>query len=293
MSMPIASVVIAAHDEEATIGSTLAELLDEAAPGELEVVVVCNGCRDATAEAARAHEGVVVVELADANKSGALAAGEHHVRAYPRIYLDADVVLSTRGARALALALADEAPAVAGVLADMDLAAATRGVRWFYDFRGRLPVFGHGVIGAGVYAMSATGRERFGPWPDVLGDDLLALRLFPPEERRLVAGHRAIVTGPRDLGEVVRRGIRVRRGNRQLDSLRGDLPLQSRPRAGLAAALREALREPRAWPGAMTFLAVTTVVRVRTRWGSSTGDWPSSAGKGGMREPSRRGYRAA
>ena len=59
--MPI-SVVIPAHDEEAVVGRCLAALLDGARPGELDVVVVCNGCTDATADIARGFgRGVRVV----------------------------------------------------------------------------------------------------------------------------------------------------------------------------------------------------------------------------------------
>ena len=48
------SVVIPAHDEEAVIERCLGTLLADARAGEVEVVVVCNGCTDDTA--ARAHD---------------------------------------------------------------------------------------------------------------------------------------------------------------------------------------------------------------------------------------------
>jgi glycosyltransferase involved in cell wall biosynthesis len=292
MKVPTASVVIAAHDEQATIARTLTELTRDAAPGEFEIVVVCNGCRDATADVARSHEGVLVVEIPEAGKSGALRVGEEHVAAFPRIFLDADVLLTTAAARALVDVLGQEAPAVAGLLADVDLGASTRGVRWFYDFRQRLPVFQAGVIGSGVYALNAAGRRRFGPWPDVLGDDLLALRLFDREERHLVTGHRTVIGAPHDLGAVVRRGIRVRRGNRQLDEHIESLLLSPRPSSGFGVALVEALRHPQGWPGIVTFVAVTVLVRVGA-WGAMEGDWRIPAGEEGAREPSDHEHRAA
>ena len=45
--MPV-SVVIPAHNEETVIGRCLAALFAGAGEGELDVVVVCNGCRDGT-----------------------------------------------------------------------------------------------------------------------------------------------------------------------------------------------------------------------------------------------------
>ena len=54
----MASVVIAAHNEEAVIGRTLDALLASAAGHSLEVVVSANGCTDQTVAVAsrRGHE---------------------------------------------------------------------------------------------------------------------------------------------------------------------------------------------------------------------------------------------
>jgi glycosyltransferase involved in cell wall biosynthesis len=53
MSSPTRSIVIPAHNEEAVIARTLATLLRTAMPREFEVIVVCNGCSDRTAETVR------------------------------------------------------------------------------------------------------------------------------------------------------------------------------------------------------------------------------------------------
>ena len=67
------------------------------APGELDVVVVCNGCTDQTAELARScGYQVRVVELASASKPAALRIGDAAALAFPRLYLDADVILPGR-----------------------------------------------------------------------------------------------------------------------------------------------------------------------------------------------------
>src|SRR5690242_8367538 len=76
-TFPRASVVIPAHNEEAVIGPCLATLLGSAEPGEFEVIVACNGCRDATAEIARRWAPTVrVLDLPEANKVLALQAGD-------------------------------------------------------------------------------------------------------------------------------------------------------------------------------------------------------------------------
>lgn len=277
MTMLRASVVIPAHDEEAGIAATLHALLASAEDGEFEVVVVCNGCRDGTAAAARAVPGVRVEEIPQASKIAALRHGDATARTFPRIYLDADVVLPTEGARELAACLGPGGAAVAGVGHRMDTTTSTPPVRWYFDFRQRLPVFRQGIIGAGVYALSREGRARFGAWPDVLGDDQFVLRLFSPAERAHVTDHRTTVIAPADLRTLVRRQLRVRRGNRQLTSADVGLADAAAPRAGLRAALRAVAGRPAAWPGAVTWLVVNAWVRVLERLPSS-GDWAATRG---------------
>src|SRR4051795_10210836 len=92
---PVASIIVPAHNEAASIGRCVAALTDGARPGEFEMVVVCNGCTDRTAAEARRFEarGVTVVETDVASKVHALNLGEAAAHAFPRLYVDADVVI--------------------------------------------------------------------------------------------------------------------------------------------------------------------------------------------------------
>jgi glycosyltransferase involved in cell wall biosynthesis len=84
-SSPWASVVIPAHNEERVIGRCLEVLQAGLRPGELEVVVVANGCTDNTERVARsAVPAVRVVSLAEASKAAALNAGDAVASAFPR-----------------------------------------------------------------------------------------------------------------------------------------------------------------------------------------------------------------
>lgn len=281
---PAASVVIPAHDEEARIGATLVALLD--GPEQFEVVVVCNGCSDGTATIAR-DMGVVVAELDRPSKAAALRRGDELAVTFPRIYLDGDVVLSNSGAAALAAALDLSAPAVAGVPAQLDLSRCSRAVRWYYEFRQTLPIFQHGIIGAGVYALNERGRERFDDWPEILGDDHFVFRLFHDDERITVRGHRTEVEAPPNLRSLVARGVRIQRGNREVSAADFD-GVHPAPSAGIAAAAAEALKRPRAWPRLLTWAIVGVVIRIRLRVGpTSGGDWEDARGQRPARPRSR------
>jgi glycosyltransferase involved in cell wall biosynthesis len=274
---PVASVVIPAHDERAHIAEHLTALLADLPEGTLEVVVVCNGCTDDTATVAGGVPGVRVVELPEASKIAALRAGDAEAAHFPRIYLDADVRLAGAAAAALAHALTTPAPRVAGVLPEVDLSGASWAVRRFYGFRLRLPVLQQGIIGAGVYALNEAARDRIGDWPDVLGDDGYVFRSFSPRERILVAGHRTRVVAPPTLGVVIRRGVRVRRGNAELGTLAAGR-VEAAPSTGVLTALRQVGREPSRWPDAAVWLAASVVIRLltRLRW---AGDWQQGRGR--------------
>src|SRR5688500_7976815 len=103
------SVIIAAYNEAAVIGRNLDRLLAGTAPGELEVVVVANGCVDETVAVARARD-VRVLDLPAPGKAAALNAGDEVATSTPRIYLDADIATTAATVRALASVLTQPRP---------------------------------------------------------------------------------------------------------------------------------------------------------------------------------------
>ena len=170
--MPI-SVVIPAHNEEVVLGRGLDGVLSGALLGEIDVVVVCNGCSDGTADVARSYgDRVRVIETPIPSKTHALNLGDEAARGFPRFYVDADVVLTLDGIRRIAARLgASGAPAAAPVM-QVDLSGSSWPVRAFYAIWTQMPYTREGMIGVGVYALSEEGRRRFGRFPDVIADDV-------------------------------------------------------------------------------------------------------------------------
>ena len=161
------SVVVPAHNESRTIGRCLSAMIDRLAEKELQIVVVCNGCSDNTAEIARSFGAPVqVVETDVASKSAALRMGDEVATDFPRFYVDADVELSIESIRQIAEALRQGPWLAAAPRMKVDLTDRKWAVRAYYEIWTRLPYHVSGMIGSGVYALSEAGRGRFDVFPD-------------------------------------------------------------------------------------------------------------------------------
>ena len=234
------SVVIPAHDEEAVIGRCLSSLLEGAPPGELEVLVVCNGCGDRTAEVARrSAPDATVIEIPIASKVAALNAGDESATYFPRFYVDADVELTYEALVSVARVLTEEGVCCAAPKPLFDLRARPWAVRAFYAVLQGVPYFSHDMVGTGVYALSAEGRRRFGTFPELTADDQFVQQLFERPERRSVAGAHFVVHPPANLRGVLAMRARAYRGNREL--ARSGLAGSDPPPSGLKSVLRTAL----------------------------------------------------
>lgn len=207
-----------ACNEESVIEHTLAALNDGCTPGELEVIVVANGCSDATAQRA-ARCGVRVIETDSGGKTGALRLGDAACSTFPRIYLDADVALSGTAARHLVTALQRPGVLAAAPRPRWELDGTSRMMRRVHRVHDALVRPGRALAGVGAYALSAEGHARAFPVPDVVSDDEWVQRCFSPAERVVVADAESVVRPARTVAAHLRRRVRVRRGNRQLDGL--------------------------------------------------------------------------
>ncbi|MFC4784709.1 glycosyltransferase [Nocardioides sp. MAHUQ-72] len=261
------SVIIPAHDEEAVIGRLL-EALGPPLPAD-EVIVVCDGCTDRTAEVARRFPGVRVIEAERGGKPAALNIGDEAASLFPRFYVDADIVVSLQTLREVQLD--DAGGALAGAPSmHVDLSRSSWPVGRFYDIWTRLPYTGQGMIGSGVIGLARRGRERFEDFPPLIGDDEFLRRLFTVEERCAPSQGFFTVTAPRRLGPLVRIKTRGRLGIMQLDAAFGPAP----PEVGEQgrSVLLPLLRDPRRWPGLAVFATVRVLVGIRARRRLAAGD---------------------
>lgn len=217
----ISSILIPAHNEASVITRCLQVLLADAERGEFEICVASNGSGDQTVALAQSilsdWPGCQVLDLPRPSKTQALRAGDRALTTFPRIYLDADVCISTSVARKMAetLSTTDE-PRVASPRMVIDDARSSWAVRAYNRVWQQTPYVSAGVIGTGVYALNAQGAKRIDGFPDVLNDDEFVRRSFSQDEREVVAGD-FVTTAPLHARALIRRRARVAIGNAELD----------------------------------------------------------------------------
>jgi glycosyltransferase involved in cell wall biosynthesis len=278
------SVVISAHNEENVIGQSLDALLSSPTPGPMQVIVSANGCTDRTAAMAT-RPGVVVIDRPDPGKAAALNAGDRAATGFPRIYLDADIVVPPGGLAAVVARFA-EAPHPLAVVPRRRLDTTGRPwfVRAYFSINERLPVFHDGLFGRGMIALSAEGRARFGTFPDLIADDLFLDSQFTDAEKAEASGVEVVVAAPFTTRALVRRLVRVRRGNAEMRAAAaaGQIAVRVRSVDRWSWWRDVVLPQPRLLPAAIPYLLITIIAGLLSRR-------PVRPGEGWGRDESTRG----
>lgn len=258
------SIIIPAHNERAVIVRTLEALLD-GLPDGVEVFVVCNGCSDGTAEAARAVGGRVrVVEIETASKTAALNEGDRVATYFPRIYMDADVRIKGRDVVTLVRYMQEHGVPAAAPKAVMQVDHASWPVRAYYRTWFALPYVKAGMVGCGVFALSKEGRSRFGEFPSITADDGFVRFHFRDDERPVVEDCPVIVTAPATLKGLLAIKTRSRYGKLELRQRFPELLNQKNANSRFRS-IAGLFRSPRNWPAAFVYIAVCALVSIRAR----------------------------
>jgi glycosyltransferase involved in cell wall biosynthesis len=265
---PRLSVVIPAHNEAAVIQRVLRPLVESARSGALEVVVCANGCTDETASLARAFGPEInVVETATASKVAALNLADEVASVFPRAYVDADVDVDLEVLLLLADTLQDPAgPLVAAPPMRVDASRSSWPVRAHYRIWEMTDYRQHGHIGSGIYALSATGRRRFGEFPDIIADDRFVQQMFGLEERGTSTRGHFTIHAPTTMRALIHRSVRSAAGNAQLrvTGLSAEPASPAGP-SGFATLTPRVLRRPSLWPAFAVYCYAYIAPRVLAR----------------------------
>jgi glycosyltransferase involved in cell wall biosynthesis len=280
--MPV-SVIIPAYNEEHVLGRLLSALDDPALRQHLEVIVVCNGCTDRTADVAVAHPlNPQVVSLAQGSKHAALMEGDRLATGFPRLYVDADVEITARDVLLLASRLDEDGALAVAPGRELRLVGRSWLVRAYYRIWEQLPAVQDGLFGRGVVGVSEEGFARIASRPKALGDDLYVHCQFSPAERRIVPEATSVVYGPTTVRDLVKRRMRAVRGNidlRTVDVTSATSPSSIRHLVGTVA------RHPREIPAALVFLGVTGVARAASRHQTSDNWMRDESSRVALKQP--------
>jgi glycosyltransferase involved in cell wall biosynthesis len=237
-----------------------------ARPGadELEVFVVCNGCTDNTAEIARRFlPASCVIESDVASKTHALNLGDQASSGFPRVYVDADIVITVDAIRSLARRLEQGDVLAVAPTAVINLAGCSWAVRKYYEIRSRLPSSREGIGGSGVYALSREGRKRFTSFPGVIADDIYVRLQFHPEERETLPSVKSTVFPPRTVSQLAAVRTRAYAG---LSQMANSFPeLRANKVGSNNRMLLTLFGEPRLWIGLFIYCSINIFARVKAR----------------------------
>lgn len=261
--VPSIVVIIPAHNEADALPACLTRLLRQDFNGTMRVIVAANGCDDETVAVAMGfrrafdaagHE-LEVIETPAASKPGALNAADSAAPAgAPRMYLDADVVLSA-GAVAEVHRVLTGGGRVHLCAPRLRVAPArSRWTRGYATIWSRLPYIRDDVVGCGCYAVSAAGRRRWREFPAIVSDDKFVRLHFEAHERRVATDAFFMIQMPEGLRELIAVRGRWCRGNVELAER---FPvLEARDRGRYLSMLRWVLGRPDLWHHLAVFLLV-------------------------------------
>jgi hypothetical protein len=269
----VASIVIPAHNEARTIARLLRALLQRETGGKYEILVVCNGCTDETASIAAAFDpAITVLQTEVASKKHAMDLGNRTAVLFPRVFIDADVVIDGASINALLRPLSQEGILATGPRRSIPMQGVSLIVRSYYQVWQALPQSKSGLFGRGVVALSESGIQRYLALPNVMSDDLAISEAFGSAERVIVDDALVTVNPPRTVRDLIRRRIRIVTGNRQADilNIRGD-----DSRTSVTLLLNMVREEPRIAVHLPAFLLVTMISRIAARKALRVGDFTS------------------
>lgn len=257
--MTLATILIPAHNEAAVIGRTLWYLSRGLPLDGFRVVVIANGCTDATAARARAAlPQAHVIETARAGKCHALNLGHEAASpGAPIICLDADLDVTAEALIALIAPIREGRALAACGKMDVATAEVSGAVRTFYEGWRANPYFARGKFG-GLFALSAAGAARVFPLPEVTADDEFIRRSFAAQDIAFVPGCRFVARAPRTMASLLRVRRRSLRGAREVSRLGKASP----ERGSARAMLRHAVTSPGDTVSIAFFLLVTLLVRL-------------------------------
>ena len=233
-STPSISILIAAHNEEASIGEKVCNMLALDYPhDQLQIVVVSDGSTDRTMKILRTFDDqrLIALEVPRGGKAAALNSGSRHCTGEVLVFSDANSMIARNALRALTEPFADLT--VGGVAGDQrylkgcaSISGADAGERSYWNFDRRMKVWQSrsGNVTSATGAIYAIRRSLFRTVPEGVTDDFVTSTQVIAQGFRLVFASEAIAHEPVSASTGIEFGRKVRimtRGLRGVLQMRG------------------------------------------------------------------------
>ncbi len=261
MTRPDVSVLIPAFNEASVIHRALFPLAKAATEGQIEVIVIANGCTDDTCEVAkRICPAARVITIDKASKIIALNAGARYRNGRSVVCLDADISISDAQLRLLVRPLLLGRAELSFGQMHPDLTRSSLLVRSFYRGWQLNPYFDNGKVG-GVIALSNALADDIFPLPPFISDDEYISR-FAAKYRKLHVPEASFrVVAPATIKNLVAIRRRSRRGTAALER-EGFKTERSTNSAGYFQTLARALKQPARLPDVFVYGTVSLWARL-------------------------------
>ncbi len=266
--MTRATLLIPAHNEAAVIGKTLRSLASGVLRNDFRIVVIANGCSDATAQVARSVlPQALVLETDTLGKCNALNLGFNEAdRDKPIVCLDADISVTAETVTALVEAVWTDGAYAACATMHAETTNASLWVRSYYKGWQTNPYFNHGKFG-GLFALSPRAAARVFPLPLITADDEFVRRSFKPSEVVHVPDCQFTARAPKTLASLLKVRQRSLRGAREVSELGFSNP----EKGSVGIVLRRAASTPSLAFPVFVYAAINAWVRVSMSCSRQTG----------------------
>ncbi len=217
------SVIVPAYNEINVIDHTLKPYASLTT--EVQVIVVCNGCTDGTEDHVRSnYPWVELIVLDEGSKVKAINAGNKVAKYFPRVYQDADVILSINSILNIEKEFDCKQYLFASPSVSLKGDKVDRIVKQYYEFIYETPAYKAGMVNSGVYILSKEALEKIGEFPNIIADDGFVKGCLGVENLQRLYNSTSIVGMPTKTISLVKVKTRSQLGNFQLKKLLGFSP---------------------------------------------------------------------
>ncbi len=264
------TVIIPAYNERNVIAKALEPyrfLLKK--HGDLEVVVVANGCSDGTERfVEREFPEVRLVSLTQGSKTAAINAGLEFASFEHVLVQDADIVIRPLSLEILISRTGAQSYLLGSPYPQVQLQEASWAVKAYYRFWELTPIFQAGMTCSCCYILSPLAVRAVYPLPEVIADDGYVKATLGPDNITIFNDVYCEVSAPENLWSLIKIKSRARLGNRQLRQQNG-----MNPSSGKNSIKRLALLmwEERAFISGAIYFAVVVACSLRARWQNMVG----------------------